>query len=342
MSHNLTIRENGRVEMAYTGETPWHGLGTSVAGAMTSAEALDLAGLDWEVLQVPMFGMIEAELPAEEVYFPTFAGLVRGDTREPFGVMGQNYTVVQNRDSFQVFDEFVGAGEAIYHTAGSLNGGRKVWILARLPGDLQLNQKDVLIPFIMLLNTHDGSGALIVKLTLVRAVCANTVGAALKDKGAVVKIPHRVNIHTQAVRIRETLGLSEAHFALMMRGIERMADTKMDHEAAESFTRSVFDLPRLEDVATDQLHWQQRRAVDDVLSLYWSEPTNQLAGSKGTAWGMYNAVTYYTDHDAPLGTKTDTKELTTVEVQSKRLDNAWFGGGAALKERAWGLLVPTS
>ena len=124
----------GKAEMMYVGRTPWHGLGTQLDGPPTAAEAIAAASLDWTVEMVPVYLDGGIEIPGKRAAVRTDTGLV-------MNVMSDRYTPLQNVDAFAFFDAVVGAGEAIYHTAGSLQGGRKVWALARLPGDLKVTNR---------------------------------------------------------------------------------------------------------------------------------------------------------------------------------------------------------
>ena len=155
--------------MAYVGRRPWHGLGTYIEGqAMTAAQAIEAAGLDWEVVTEPVYRHIPAD-DWRPYHFKEVKGkraVVRRDTDEVFGVMSDGYTPVQNLTGFDVMDAVVGSGDAAYHTVGSLFGGRRVWMLCKLQGDYRLDNGEKLESFILLDNSHDGTAALRMRLTL--------------------------------------------------------------------------------------------------------------------------------------------------------------------------------
>ena len=129
MAHDLTIKADGTAEMAYFGKTPWHGLGTELDSPATWDEAMKAAGLDWEVEMKPVYLEGGIEIPNKKA-------TVRKDTGEVFGVFTDRYTPLQNSTFGDFMDAVVNVGEANYHTAGSILGGRKVWALVKLPGEL--------------------------------------------------------------------------------------------------------------------------------------------------------------------------------------------------------------
>ena len=111
--------------MFYVKKTPWHGLGTEVQEAPDSREELWMAGLDWSVVQEPIY-------TGRKELVEGYKANIRDSDRNPLGVMADRYQVIQNREAFAFTDSLLGEG-VCYETAGSLLGGRKVWMLARMP-----------------------------------------------------------------------------------------------------------------------------------------------------------------------------------------------------------------
>ena len=195
--------------MFYYGATPWHGLGTPVDQVATSDEAITAAGLDWEV------GMEEMETESGLSVF-THKATVRQDTRQVLGVVGRRYEVLQNRDAFSFFDSVVGEKLAMYHTAGSLGQGEKVWILAKLPGEIVVGKDDVTDKYLLLLNSHDMSWRVRMFFTPIRVVCQNTAQAAIRgfnsktDPG--VGFKHLGDIQKKVVEAQKALGIANAYY----------------------------------------------------------------------------------------------------------------------------------
>lgn len=179
--------------MMFTGrERPWHGLGTQVEEAPDSKEALIAAGLDWDVVQRPVFTQDGVKVPG---YFAN----VRQQDGSILGVVTSRYKVVQNRDAFAFTDELLGEGVR-YETAGSLMGGRKTWILAKLP-TRYIIQGEQILPYLVFSNTHDGSGAIKIAMTPIRVVCNNTLNLALNTADRCWSIHHTGDI---AAKLEDT------------------------------------------------------------------------------------------------------------------------------------------
>ena len=176
MSHNLNVTNN-KTSMMYIGESPWHKLGTKLDKPATAFEAIQAAQLDFMVVKFPI-KTVRHELPVEN-HFAT----VRTDTLQTLGVVGSRYEPIQNKDAFDAFDTLVGEGEAIYHTAGALGKGERIWLLAKLPDYIRVNLNDIVEKYLLLVNSHDGSGSVKVKLTPIRVVCENTLSMALQGDG---------------------------------------------------------------------------------------------------------------------------------------------------------------
>ena len=147
--------------MFYTREKPWHGLGTMVAEAPEAREALRLAGLDWMVLQEPAYTEKNELITGYRVN-------VRDRDRKILGVVTDRYKVVQNEEAFAFTDTLLGEGVR-YETAGSLQEGKRVWLLARMPQEFIILGERI-TPYLVFYNDHDGSGAVKTSLTPIRVV----------------------------------------------------------------------------------------------------------------------------------------------------------------------------
>lgn len=188
--------------MFSTREKPWHGLGTVVMEAPTSADAFRVAWLDWNVVQEPVY--TDRKEPVEG-----YRANVRDFDRKVLGVVSDRYRVVQNTDVFSFTDELLGKGVR-YETAGSLQEGRKVWLLARLPREYIIAGERI-SPYLVFSNTHDGSGSVKVAITLVRVVCNNTLNLALNTAKRSFSMIHTGNIQDKIQEARDTLFMAEEY-----------------------------------------------------------------------------------------------------------------------------------
>ncbi len=327
MPTDLTTRADGTVEMAYTSKKPWHGLGVEVDHPMTSAEAIELAGLDWEVAARPAYVINKGK----QTRIPGKQAIQRMDNLEVFDISSTRYKPVQNHEAFTFFDGVVGAGEAVYETAGSLRGGRKVWILAKLPGDLNIGDGDLLQKYILLANSHDRSMPMTMKITPIRVVCNNTLELSLTHQGGrQVKFRHTANILNKMNNTREFLGLVDAHFELFMQQVNRMVDLQFTEGDVREVAAAAIEL----DLDSNDQSKAKVAVVDRISELFYTGQGSNLLTASGTGWGAFNAVTEFVDHEwAVNGSKN--KESNALAVTDRRLNSSWFGSGQGVRQRAW-------
>lgn len=226
MSANLLI-QNGQASMFYINEVPWHGLGTKLDKPATAQEAITVAHLDWKVVKLPLFA------GSKRIPVPDRFAVVRrtGDliakTDPVLGIVSNEYTPLQNRDAFAFFDPIVGQNAAIYHTAGALGQGERVWILAKLPGHIRVVGDDITEKYLLLSNSHDGKSSVQIKFTPVRVVCQNTLTLALND-GSCWRVSHHSDIHQRLKQAHEMLGLIKIRFDDMEQSFQAMSRVKMN------------------------------------------------------------------------------------------------------------------
>ena len=312
---------NGRAEMFYTGAKPWHGLGTEVAAALTSAEAIKAAGLDWKVTRVPalyMAGGSIKEVPNKYVN-------IREDNKYPLGIVGPDYTIVPNPDVFKFFDAVVGEKAAMYHTAGSLFGGKKLWLLAKLPQDTIVKNVDISKNYLLLANSHDGSSNLKVMFTSVRTVCWNTLNLAIEDAkmhGGIAKLRHTASIGGRVGKVQEFLGLTA--------GLINRFSLKANELAGQSISSAIvtdfFERMGLTVKTGDSQTAQTKKVnMQRVISRRIDYTGEKMPAISGTKWALLNGFTDYVDHDKTVKPSNDIDKWT---------DSILFGSGAELKQKA--------
>ena len=315
--------------MAYTGRVPWHGLGVKVEGkAMTAAQAIEAAGMDWTVSTTELYTNTAGFYEPVEGRVAT----MRDDTQDLLGFVSDRYQPVQNTESFRFFDEIVGAGDAVYHTAGTLWGGRKIWILAHMGnGEYKLDNGDQLESYILLDNSHDGGSALRMRMTPIRVVCSNTLASATRGD-AVFAARHTSGITGRVAEARDLLGLNKVYMDRFMGQCNEVADKAFDGLDMDRLTRKLLNLKAEKPI------WNQRGIKtthgEKMRSLFWSGE-----GNRGeTRWDAFNAVTEFLDYERGSRGAKDSVGSTDEEVVSRRLDNSWFGDGAAMRSKAWEIL----
>ena len=211
-------------------ETPWHGLGRIIMDAPASREALELADLDWQVESRNIYSGTGAMIPG-------YRANVRSTDEAVLGVVSDRYRIVQNEEAFQFTDDLLGEG-VTYETAGSLQGGKKVWMLARLPRKY-LIAGDQVEPYLVIFNSHDGSSGVKVAMTPIRVVCQNTLNLALNTAKRSWTARHTENVLLRVQDARETLQLDSnklyeniVYLEMRSRGYEvqvgKLDDTEID------------------------------------------------------------------------------------------------------------------
>ena len=275
------------VETMYsTREKPWHGLGTVVREAPTSENALRLAGIDWNVVQEPIYTPFREKIEG-------FKANVRDTDRKVLGVVSDRYKVVQNVEAFSFTDELLGHGVR-YETAGSLSGGRRVWLLARLPREYIIAGERI-SPYLVFSNTHDGSGSVKVAVTPVRVVCNNTLNLALETAQRSFSMVHTGNISDKITEARDTLFKAESYMDRLGAEFEQLHQQKVTDAEVQKYIELLIPL---ESNATRTQEKNVNRLRENLAMRYYDAPDLQTVGKN--AYRFINAVSDFATHAEPL------------------------------------------
>lgn len=262
-------------------EKPWHGLGTIIQEAVTSEQALHLAGLDWQVEQKPV---LYNGKPTGHQFN------VRSSDDTVLGVVGGRYKPVQNAAAFAFTDELIG-GDVRYETAGSLANGKRVWMLAKMPDTKILD--DVVEPFLCLTNSHDGFGSMKVCMTPVRVVCQNTLNMALNNAKRTWNVRHSGNIENKLAEAQHTLGLARDYMDAFAKEAEDLYKIKVAPKDFKELTETLFpitaEMSRRKEESQYLLQCQLKEAWD----------MDDLGNIRGTGWGFMNAISDMATHRPP-------------------------------------------
>ncbi len=272
--------------MFYVREKPWHGLGTEVQEAPTSAEALICAGLNWEILQKSVYSEDGTLIDGYKVN-------IRDSDNAMLGIVSDRYKVVQNKDAFRFTDDLLGAG-VTYETAGSLQGGRKVWMLAKMPQRYIIGG-DEIAPYMVVMNSHDGSSGIKVAMTPIRVVCQNTLNLALNKAKRVWTTKHTENVMNRVHEARETLMLAEAYMNGLGHEIDALSKIKLTDKKVMDFMKEFF--PVTEDMS-EITKKNNLRLLEDMKQRYWDAPDLANIGKNG--YRFVNAVSDFATHADPL------------------------------------------
>ena len=280
--------------MFYTREKPWHGLGTMVAEAPNSKDALRLAGLNWKVLQEPVY-------TENEELIQGYKANVRDTDRKVLGVVTDRYKVIQNEEAFAFTDTLLGEGVR-YETAGSLQEGRRVWMLARLPREFIIGGERI-SPYMVFSNTHDGSGAVKTALTPIRVVCNNTLNLALRTAKRSWSMIHTGDISGKIEEAKNTLLLADEYMTALGQEFENLRKIKLSEKQVLDYIKIL--LPMEENYSL-----LQKRGVEklraDMKMRYFDAPDLKDVGNNG--YRFVNAVSDFATHSTPRRKTANYKE----------------------------------
>lgn len=331
-------------QMAYVGETPWHGLGNQLTQNQPIEVWAQQAGMNWRIESSHVSYMAQNDrgqsiiMPFEEQRV-----LYRSDTHAPLSVVSQRYQEVQPKQILEFYRDLTEQSGFELETAGVLKGGKKFWALARTGQSAALKGKDVSNAYILLATACDGTLATTAQFTSIRVVCNNTLAIALKGQSStgVVKVPHSTRF--DAEKVKQQLGVSVRAWDEHMYDMKQLSQRKVTQTEAAAYFDAVFNNTGLSPIEQDEGIIQfyrnvasqatpvpkadnrtepNGRAMSKVMTMFNGHGRGaELSSAKDTAYGLLCAITEFTDHER------------RAMSQDHRLDSAWFGAGAGLKQR---------
>lgn len=310
MGHNLAKSD----DMIYANyEKPWHGLGVPCDGLFTSADALEKADLDFSVVKKPIYRQVinvdgGTGIGTEFVEIPDRFETVRTDTDKNLGVVGNYYEPFQNSDAFGFLDSLVKEGEMMYDTAGALFGGKKVWMLVKLPDYVNV-AGDPVEKFLLCVNSHDGSTPIMLKFTPMRVVCWNTLSGALgnwKQDVMTIKVRHTNGAGGKMEEAARILGISTAYYKNIEKIYGEMANFKVNKKLLEKYYKVVVPDPIKKQfqydektgmiIGEEEIAGNANRAEktrEQLVQIFEESPSIKGTSAEGNMWGAFNSVTEY-------------------------------------------------
>jgi phage/plasmid-like protein (TIGR03299 family) len=325
-------------EMFYYGETPWHKKGNELSKPATAAEAIKAGGLNWRVTLVPIQTDEEPPRKISRRVAVVRDDLEPGDPRAVLGVVHPDFRPLQNREAVEVFDALLGRGQRLYHTGGYLGNGEVIWLLARLPEDITIDGKDVVQPYMLLTNSHDGTIAIDFRLTTVRVVCQNTLALAMRgDKSShIFRRAHNVSPEILMEEGKKFYQFCTDTSAKVGKAFKAMHSVGFKRDQFASLVETLLPLPtppaRLRLDASVERQFQTRvhkitEARASIVTVFVQGLSNgiNIPPAEETLWGALNAVTAFVDHKQ--------------EINGDRYAYMLFGSGATLKQKAYDLVL---
>lgn len=327
-------------------ELAWHRLG-KVVDAMTSKEAIELAGLDFNVELAPLFAGVGSNIDLQDtpqypniirqgqgnldnvkfnsgIELPGNFATYRTDNNHVFGVVGSRYEIIQNSEAFEFFDSIIGEGHAEYETAGALGDGEKVFITAKLPNKLIVNKEDI-DKYLLLTMAHDGSGAIQAMFTPIRVVCNNTLSCALGSATNKVSIRHTKNARLKLEIAKKVLGIVERQTSDLSVIFNRFADVRLDELQLEAVICDSFGFTKDEE---GNFSTRVKNKFEEILEYH--EVGVGQKGIQGTAWGAFNAITGY---------QQNVQNFKNESAQFESINNK---GAATIRQKAFNNLIQLS
>lgn len=339
----VTIKANGKAEMCYVGETPWHGLGNPIEIGASLEACRTAAGFDWEAYEsVVQYqhknGGIERFNDKKVIY--------RSDTGEALSTVGSDYRVHQPGEIFEFFRDLTEEQGWHIHTAGTLQGGAKLWVMASNCTDGEAIPGDVVKGNLLLATSLDGTMRTTAAMIATRVVCMNTLRIALKEKGKKATLSHKSEF--DAGYLKREIGVAHDTFGTFMETAKRLAETPVALDEAREILRELFGRPTLlknaetakyvgtadgsefaqllaRSVSNVEMPVKEQRSVTRTLELFQGEAMGSDM-AKGSRWGLLNAITQHLDWERG-------------RTADARINSAWFGQANNVKQDAMKLLT---
>ena len=313
--------------MAYVGDTPWHGLGNALTPNQPIEVWAEQAGMNWRIESSDVSYYAQHAAGGQLIMpFSDNKVLYRSDTLEPLSVVSQRYQEVQPSEILEFYRDLTEQADFELETAGVLKGGRKFWALAKTGQSTALKGKDVSNGYILLATACDGTLATTAQFTSIRVVCNNTLAISLADKsGSVVKVPHSTVFDAQ--KVKNQLGISISQWNEHMYQMKQLTERRVTQAEATNYLNRLFNdvddtLIMFPTNKKTQKAVPNAKAMNQIMTMFNGQGRGaDLDSARDTAYGLLCAVTEFTDHER--------RAMST----DHRLDSAWFGTGANLKQK---------
>jgi phage/plasmid-like protein (TIGR03299 family) len=291
--------------MFYVGEVPWHGLGEYFENPPeTTKQAMIAAGLDREIGLKDLYTEDSVKVPNKLTYYT--------DDGTHLGVVGPRYVPLQNIELFSFFDPFLQSGMVDLHTAGSLHGGTKVWVLGQLNprkfGPSEIVKGDEIRKFILLSNSHDGTTSIRIGFTPIRVICANTMAMAHRSEASkLIRVRHTVNAISNLESIRDTMNLANAEFEATAEQYRWLATRQFNENDLKKYIKIILGVEKVE---TNELKTNTKNIIEKIEHFIDDGLGKEFA--RGSWYSAYNGVSEWLNYSR--GRNSD-----------NRMNSLWFG-----------------
>ena len=304
-------------------QTPWHGLGVILEEAPTAENAIIAAGLDWEVEKRTMF--FESSNHGNMIASPDRFAVVRKTDNAYLGDAGTGWQPLQNKDAFRFFDPFVLSNEATYETAGSLEGGRTIWVLAKINrAPIEVVKGDQVEKYVLLVNKHKAGFSIQSTLTPIRVVCNNTLTGAVNRADWMLRANHSKKMEQKLEDIQGIIASADQSFQKAAEAYKIFAKKSAKADVIDQILADTFEWSIMADEISMSSREEsfRKKQTETIMRLFETGRGTDIKGVRGTVWGLYNAITEFVQHEKG-------------KIEDNRLRDAWFGSGMAMNQRAF-------
>jgi len=328
MSHEIETFTDGSAAFVGAREHAWHRLGTVLPQQFTAAECMDHAFLGgWNVRKEPLTTTVVTVEGVALLDVPDAYATVRTHPKtglpDVLGVVGNGYRPIQNEAHADLLNTLVDQSGAHFETAGSLRGGKQVFITLKVPFAMQVGGRDAVDLYLVALNSHDGTSAFRLLVSPVRVVCANTQAAAIAGAKSSYKIRHTSGAAGYVAEARQALGLTFKYAEAFQAEAEAMINEQMTRDEFNALVEKVWTSDAA-DTGSKRAKTIQANRDGELRRLMWRAETNE--NIRGTRWAAYQSITEYLDHTAPIAAKSGQADAraeraitsTTVEATKVR------------------------
>lgn len=296
MAHEIDM-SNDKANMAFVGELPWHGLGQQLTEDSPIEVWAQEAGMDWTAKEAEVIYNVDGK----PISYLDRKVIYRGDNIAPLSVVSTDYKMVQPIEMLEFFRDLSEAGGFALETAGCLFGGKKFWALARVGESARIIGQDEIKPYLLIASSLDGSLATCAHFTSVRVVCNNTLRMSIGNGSkAQVRVPHQAKF--DADEVQASLGIAAKTWDQFIANATKLAKFKIDRDDAIQVVADQLKTEWKKDDGCDMLAGDMLESslvLRRIIHLYDGAGLGaDYKSSKGTAWGLVNAVTQYFDHQS--------------------------------------------
>jgi phage/plasmid-like protein (TIGR03299 family) len=272
-------------------------------------DLLEQTGLNWEVSKEPLISSIDGTTTEA---FGTF----KKTSRQFLGVVRDRYTVYQNH---QLAESIITAADSInidYSDGGEMKGGKRVYLQAALPDEFI--GKSGVKRNLTAINSHDGSTSIAFGSSNTVIVCENTFFRAYKD---LTKFRHSISAPEKVKSLAMDMNAAILADNQLMNNFKRMAEITLRDEMIEKVIRRIFNVSG----NTKQDEISTRKT--NIISSFADALDTEIKLEGKTVWGLFNAVTRYTNH------------IAAPQNQSAKQDYLMVGTGYRLSNMTYEMLM---